>query len=256
MATVTTPVEAPASYEISGRTVTLPVEIRTARQWATSWLVPAGPAQAMIDYSGLEVLQPLPGRALFALAFVDYVDGDLDRYHEVAFSFLVRPHDAVGTASTLDHLRAFRTGDMGAFIHDLPVDQEFTRAAGTTIWGYPKWIAEIPITPLAGATACSLYVEGEHQFTLQVRDRGWFPFPADMPATYSWRDGTLRRTTWDLDVTGGSGRLGGARLTVGSAGPVAEMLRKLRLPNRALMSTVAPQLHSLFGGPEVVTLPD
>lgn len=251
MSTVTTP----EIFDIAGRAVSLPVEIRRARQWATSWLVPAGPAQEMIDYSGLEVLQPLPGRAMFTLAFVDYIDGDLDTYHEVAFSFLVRPHDATGSASKMDHLRAFRTGEMGAFIHDLPVDREFTRAAGTTIWGYPKWIAEIPFTPLAGATACSLYVEGEHQFTLQARDRGWFSFPADMPPTYSWRDGILRRTTWDLEVKGGSGRLGGARLTIGSSGPVAETLRKLRLPKHAVMTTVAPQLRSLFGGPEIVELP-
>lgn len=241
-------------FDIDGRTVTLPVRIRRARQWATTWLVPARAAQALIDYSGLEVLQPIPGRAVFALAFVDYIDGDLDQYHEVAFSFLVRPHDAVGRASTLDHLRAFRSGALGAFIHDLPVDREFTRAAGTGIWGYPKWIAQIDLVPLRGATACSVYVEGDHQFTLEVADRGVFPFPADMPATYSWRDGTLRRTTWEVEVAGGSGRPGGARLTLGATGPLVRTLRRLQLPRHAVMSTVAPRLSSTFGAPEVVEL--
>lgn len=239
-------------FQIAGRHLTLPVRIRRARQWATTWLVPARAAQTMIDYSGLEVLQPFPGRAVFSLAFVDYIDGDLDSYHEVAFSFLVRPHDTTGTASTLDQLRAFRTGRLGAFIHDLPVDQEFTRAAGTEIWGYPKWIAQIDLTPLHAATACSVYVDGEHQFTLQVADRGFFPFPAEMPPTYSWRDGTLRRTTWDLSVDGGSGRPGGARLTLGTTGPLVQTLRRLRLPRHAAMSAVAPRLSSTFGPPEVV----
>lgn len=239
-------------FTFDGRVVSLPVEIRRARQWATTWLVPAGPAQAMIDYSGLEVVQPIPGRAVFALAFVDYLDGDLDTYHEVAFSFLVRPHDASGTASTFDHLRAFRTGDLAAFIYDLPVDQEFTRAAGTTIWGYPKWIAEITFTQLNGATACSVYVEGDHQFTLSVKDAGWFPFPSEMPPTYSWRDGTLRRTAWEMEATGGSARPGGARLDIGATGPLTRTLRRLQLPRRPLMSTVAPQLHTVFSGPEVV----
>lgn len=239
-------------FDISGRVVELPVQIRRARQWSTSWLVPAPAAQAMIDYAGLEVIQPVPGRAVFALAFVDYLDGDLDSYHEVAFSFLVRPHDAVGPAATRDHLRAFRTGAMAAFIHDLPVDEEFTRAAGTTIWGYPKWIAEITLTQLNGATACSVYHDGVHQFTLQVADQGLFPFPAQMPPTYSWRDGVLRRTTWDLDVTGGAARPGGARLTVGPSGPLVRTLRRLRLPRHALMSTVAPRLASRFGPPQVV----
>lgn len=241
-------------FDIAGRRVGLPVEIRHARQWATTWLVPARAAQTMIDYSGLEVIQPIPGRAVFALAFVDYVDGDLDTYHEVALSFLVRPHDAVGSATTMDHLRAFRSGALGAFIHDLPVDQEFTRAAGTSIWGYPKWIAEITLTRLNTSTACSVYHEGRHQFTLQVADRGFFPFPGDMPPTYSWREGVLRRTTWDLDVEGGSGRPGGARVTLGESGPLVQTLRKLRLPRHAMMSTVAPRLRSVFGAPEVVTV--
>lgn len=240
------------SYEIAGRTVTMPVEIRHARQWATTWLVPASAAQAMIDYSGLEVIQPIPGRAVFALAFVDYIDGDLDTYHEVAFSFLVRPHEAIGAATTRDHLRALRTGSIGAFIHDLPVDAEFTRAAGTGIWGYPKWIAQITLTEMNGSTACSVYCDGDHQFTLQVRDHGLFPFPQDMPPTYSWRDGVLRRTSWDLEATGGSARPGGARLTLGSTGPLVETLRRLRLPRHALMSTTAPHLRSTFGPPEVI----
>ncbi len=240
------------TFDIAGRAVTLPVRIRRARQWATSWLVPARAAQAMIDHSGLEVLEPFPGRALFSLAFVDYTDGDLDAYHEVAFSFLVRPHDVAGPTSTLDDLRAFRSGSVAAFIHDLPVDREFTRAAGTTIWGYPKWITRIDLVQLNGSTACSVYADGAHQFTLQVADRGFLPFPAEMPPTCSWRDGVLRRTTWDLEVTGGTARPGGARLTLGSSGPLVRTLRKLRLPRHALLSTVAPQLASTFGAPEMV----
>lgn len=240
------------TFAIDGRLVTLPVEIRHARQWASTWLVPAAAAQSMIDYTGLEVIQPVPGRALFALAFVDYIDGDLDSYHEVAFSFLVRPHDATGPTTTLEQLRAFRTGAMGAFIHDLPVDQAFTRAAGVGIWGYPKWIAQISFTQMRSSTACSVYCEGAHQFTLEVKDRGFFSFPSDMPPTYSWRDGILRRTSWDLEVTGGAGRPGGARLTLGPNGPLVETLRKLRLPRHALMTTTAPHLRSLFGPAEVI----
>ncbi len=242
----------PVTYDIAGRAVTLPVHIRRARQWATTWLVPAASAQAMIDYSGLEIAQPLPGKAIFSLAFVDYVDGDLDAYHEVAFSLLVRRHDAADPATVMGHARAFRSGEVGAFIHDLPVDREFTCAAGTTIWGYPKWIAQIELTGMNGSTACSVYCDGRHQFTVQVRDRGPFPFPREMPPTYSWRDGVLRRTTWDLQVSGGSSRPGGARLTLGSKGPLVRTLRRLCLPRHALLSAAAPQISSIFGVPEVV----
>ena len=36
----------------------------------------------------------MPGRALVALAVCRYNDTDLDAYHEVAVSFVVRRHDA------------------------------------------------------------------------------------------------------------------------------------------------------------------
>ena len=241
------------SWTFDGREVELPVAIRHARQWSANWLVPVGAAQAMIDYSGLEVIQPVPGKALFSMAFVDYLDGDLDTYHEVAFSFLVRPYASTPTgAGFRDDLRAFRSGEYGAFIHDLPVDEEFTRAAGTTIWGYPKWIAQITFTQLARATACSVYVDGAHQFTLRIADRGPLPFPDQMPPTYSWRDGVLRRTEWDVHTEGGSARPGGASLAVGSTGPLVRTLRRLHVPRRAMMSSATPHLSSLFGAPEVV----
>lgn len=189
---------------------------------------------------------------MFTIAFVDYIDGDLDAYHEVAFSFLVRPHDASPAISTRDHLVALKNGEVAAFIHDLPVDQEFTREAGTTIWGYPKWIAQIDLTRLSKSTACGLSTKDGHQFQLLVRDRGQLPFPKEMPPTYSWRDGILRRTEWTISTKGGTSRIGGARISLGSSGPIVQMLRQLRLPKHALMTSVTPHLSSTFGAPETI----
>lgn len=244
---------APASYRIADRTVTMPVVIRHARQWSASWLAPARAAQTVIDYSGLEVAQPLPGKAMVALAAVDYIDGDLDTYHEVAISVVVRRHDAPTDASRLDRLREFGSGKIAAFIHDLPVDQEFTREAGTSIWGYPKWIADIDLVAHRSSTACVVRADGEHQLTLEVSERGYLPMPSEMPPTYCWRDDVLRLTPWEVDVGGGKSRLGGARLTLGERGPMVTTLRKLQLPRRALMSSYTPKLSSVFANPEVVT---
>ena len=82
-----------------GRTVRLPVEVRRAAQWGVQYLVPAAAAQRIVDPTGLEVTGPVPGRALVALAVCRYDDTDLDPYHEVAVSFVVRPHDAPPDAS-------------------------------------------------------------------------------------------------------------------------------------------------------------
>ena len=61
---------------------------------ASSTWSPPPPPSGSSRPTGLEVTGPLPGRALVALAACRYDDTDLDPYHEVAVSFVVRPHDA------------------------------------------------------------------------------------------------------------------------------------------------------------------
>ena len=104
-----------------------------------------------MDPTGLEVTGPVPRRALMALAVCRYDDTDLDPYHEVAVSFVVRPHDAPRLASGAQRTREFFAGAVGAYIHRLPVDQEFTCAAGRDIWGFPKWVTSIDIDEPRGA---------------------------------------------------------------------------------------------------------
>jgi hypothetical protein len=115
-----------------GRTVGLPVEVRRAAQWGVQYLVPAPDAQRIVSPTGLEVTGPIPGKALMALAVCRYDDTDLDPYHEVAVSFVVRLHDAPVLTSPWQRVREFASGAIGAYIHRLPVDQEFTCAAGTS----------------------------------------------------------------------------------------------------------------------------
>ena len=51
-------------YTIQGHEVTIPVEVRDASAHMASFLVPAAAAQDLIGYSGLEVAEPLLGRAV------------------------------------------------------------------------------------------------------------------------------------------------------------------------------------------------
>ena len=244
--------------EVMGRTIGLPVEVRAAAQWGVQYLVPAAAAQRVVAPTGLEVTGPLPGRALVALAVCRYDDTDLDSYHEVAVSFVVRPHDAAPNPSALDRLREFGSGAIGAYIHRLPVDQEFTCAAGRDIWGYPKWIATIDIDePEPGdrrsgsGTTVRLVDDGAHVLTLTLAGGGPVKLPSQAPPSYSFRDGVLRRTPWEMSAEGVAGRPGGATLVLGDH-PMADELRSLGLPKRALFSSSAARMRAAFGPAEVV----
>jgi len=224
------------SYEILGRTVTIPVEVRRARSWFASFAVPADRVAAIVAPAGLTPATLPGGRAMLSLAFVRYEDGDLDAYREIAVAFLVTDPE--------------QPKRKGAYIHRLPVDQEFTCAAGRDIWGFPKFVTPIEINEELRADRALLTVDGRMALTITQR-RG---LPAPMRSTaidaFSFGGGVLRRTRWELRGAGSRLRTGGARVELGT-GEIADELRSLGLPKRALMSGCIREVAMTFQAAEV-----
>lgn len=228
------------SVTVAGREVSFPVEVRDARTWMASFAVPAGPLAELIGYSGLEPAAIAPGRGLVTLAFVRYTDGDLGRYHEMAVAALVRRPGAR------------RRTQVGVFIHRLPVDGVFTCEAGRVMWGFPKFIADLSVVEgAAGRATCTLSHDGAHVLTLEAGSGVPSPTGGTALDAYSWSDGTLRRTEWSLRPSGSRLRVGGVRLELGSH-PIADELRDLGLPRRALTSGSVRRVRMSFLAPEVV----
>jgi hypothetical protein len=206
--------------EVLGQRVALPVEVRTARSAAASFLVPHSAAAALMAGTGLAPKRLPRDRALCILAVVQYIDNDLGPYNEVALTV------AVG---------AGEGAPVGAYIHQLPVDGEFTCAAGRGIWGFPKWIADIDLTIGERRAHCRLSEGGELVLELDIRTR-LLPLPSrpvEMTA-YAHLDGRTRRTPFTSRATGVRGGLLGVRLTLG-------------LPKRAVMSSVIGNMAATFG---------
>ncbi len=238
------------NYTVQGRTLSLPIVVRSARSGAATFVVPAAAAQALIAPTGLEVAEMRPGKAIASIAFVKYEDTDLDAYNEVAIAFLVRLHDAEPVPPARKALEVLRN-KTGVYIHHLPVNQGFTLEAGRTIWGYPKFMADIDIDERPRATRCTLRHDGAHVLTLTL-NKGIRPWPRvpNLP-TYTFLDGVLRRTPWETSTEGTRGRIGGATLALGEH-PIADELRSLGLPRRAMVSTTVDRVGARFGAAEVV----
>jgi Acetoacetate decarboxylase (ADC) len=237
-----------ASYTVQGQEVTIPVEVRDASAHTASFLVPAPAAQDLIGDSGLDVAEPLPGRAVCTLAFMRYLDSDLGPYHELAVAFLVR-HKGMEPASALTKSAEVARGFLGAFIHQLPVNQEFTLEAGRSIWGFPKFLADIDLD-LAGPVArCTLRHDGEFVLSLDIRTGMRIPARGSSVDAYSSEDGVLRRTAWSLDPNEVRGRPGGALLVLGDH-PIAEELRSLGLPKRAAFTSTIDHVRMRFQAPD------
>jgi hypothetical protein len=238
----------PASqHTIAGTVLTMPVKIRKATQHMAMFSVDADAAQRMIDYSGLQVCRYLPGRAVVVLMLMHYVDGDLGQYHEYGTCVMVNP-----PGSNASGPRALQSA--AAFIHHLPVDQAFTLEAGTTIWGFPKVMADFTVRD-CDQFGFDVSIDG--QLVAGMEFRPGLPVPPAFGSsqqvlrTYSHRDGVAREIPWKMSLTGVRYRLGGARVWLGDH-PYAKELASLGLPKRALVSSSVGNVEMSFGDAQIV----
>lgn len=241
------------THTVLDQTVTMPVQVRKATAATAMFSVPAARAQAMVDYSGLEVLPYRPGRTIVGLVFVRYVDGDLGPYDEFGVCVLVRRHDRPARRTTLGDLRSLLRGDAGVLIHRLPVSGEFTMAAGRQIWGFPKTLAEFE-TELDGPAA-RVVVRQDDRLVADLRVRPGLPLPAPggrlALTAYSHLDGVTRHTSWAMDPQGVRSRPGGVHLRLGEH-RIGRELADLALPRHAMFSSTVANLAMTFADARIV----
>jgi hypothetical protein len=246
--------ESPDTYTILDRAVRMPVVVRDATASVAYYLVSAAAAQALIEPSGLRVARTLPGRTLCAIGTMDYRDNDLGQYHEVAITFFVYEPGTRALPVVGGPLAMLR-GKLSAYIHQLPVDAEFSMEAGRGIWGFPKFMSTIEITRDLGVETSVLTVEGGHVLTQQMRLGGARGFGEREQISYALRDGVLYRTPSTMSGEGVGFRLGGARIELGDH-PIADELRSLGLPKMPLFTTAIGRMMGSFGAAETTLVPE
>ena len=238
----------PATYVIMGREVRLPVEVRDATAAVAYYLVSSSAVQRLLDPAGLRAASVFPGRTLMTIGAMDYKDGDLGTYHEIGVTFFVHGRDArplplIGT------LVGFLRGGVDAYIHRLPVDGEFTREAGCSIWGFPKFMTEIDLTNDGDTQTAVLRADGVEVLRQSVDTGGTRSFDARDQISYAFRDGVLYRTP--SVMSGGEIRAAfrGGSIELGSH-PLADELRSLGLPKRPIFTTYIGKMTATFGAAE------
>jgi hypothetical protein len=238
----------PPIYEIHGRRVSLPVEVRDASAGAATFLVSAPIARRIVP-PAFEVVEILPRHTLLAIAVINYRDNDLGDYDEVSLTFFVRPRGARGGPPWLGALFDLARGRLGTWIWKLPVDQAFTCEAGRAIWGFPKSVESIALEREPDRATCRLEMDGQHVLTLTIPSGGARALPDAAMATYTSIEGVPHRTRFTQGGSGVRYSLGGAQLQLGTH-PIADDLRALGLPRRALFSMWTERMHGRFEAPE------
>jgi hypothetical protein len=236
-------------FEIQGRTVSLPVVVRDATNAAAAFLVPSAQARGLIPDGAFEVAEIWPGRALLSIAAIDYRDNDLGDYDEVSIGLFVRARGEPTGWPVIGTLADLARGRLGTYIHRLPVNQSFTCEAGRTIWGFPKTVEEIAIEPRGARLFCRLAIDGVHALSISFPRGGAGRMPERELVSYTYVHGAPHRTRATMGGEGFAMRLGGAELVLGSHA-LANELRLLGLPRRALFTTYTEHMHASFEAPE------
>jgi len=229
-------------YVIQGKEVRLPVLVRDASSGAATFAVDAAAARRLIP----EAFEPAliwPGKALFSLAAIDYRDNDLGRYHEVSIAFFVYRRGT--NRGVLGTVADFFKGAVPTYIRHLPVDGAFTREAGETIWGFPKTVQQIEFERRPERFTCVLNMDGQQVLTFSLAAGGARAMPEQQLTTYTLIDGAPYTTAFASKADGVGFHLGGAELRLGTH-PIADELRSLGLPKRALMSVWMDHMQARF----------
>jgi acetoacetate decarboxylase len=238
------------TFSIAGRTITMPVEVRAAKNWIAAYSVDADRVRTLVEPTGLEVAEARPGKSLVTIGFVEYSDTDLGAYHEFMVGIAVRRHDAA-PATARERAREVRQNRAGVYIHHLPVDDGFSMDAGRGIWGYPKTMMAFERLEGGVTTGWRLRDGGTPVVTMRWSPR-WFPMPRSaVPPTYTLLDGVLRMTPWESHPRRTWARPGGVSLELGE-GPIADDLRSIGLPKRALLAISVGEMRARFGSPQVI----
>ena len=130
--------------------------------------------------SGLVPIRLPRNRALVAVSFFEYRQSSIGPYNEMALAVVVdNPVGSYSRVPLIDVLRQPRQRKTGIHILELPVSTKIACAAGREIWGFPKFVADIPFSLGQSGFDCSV-LNPETQapvITLSgPRRRGaWFP---------------------------------------------------------------------------------
>lgn len=179
-------------------------------------------------------------RALAALACFEYRDTSVGVYNEVGLAVAVcRRGEETPWRGWPDLLRTLRQPEqrrVAFHILDLPVTTAAANAAGREIWGYPKFVTDIPFRLSGRDFHCQVMSPGTRVPVMELAGRLGASVPvAPLSLTLlSYRDDALVRATVNAR---GATRLalpGSLRLSVGdTTHPMAQHLLALGLEQAA-----------------------
>ncbi|MEA2671432.1 MAG: hypothetical protein QOG45_1652 [Chloroflexota bacterium] len=237
------------TVEVGGGSVQLPIHYRRA-DILTAFFTAGRDAVERLLPDGLHPVNMGRDRTQLAISGANYLDSTLGPYGEVAIT-VPCTHGRRAPAIVSAALQTLFPG-FGYFVIHLPVTTPLADELGRSVWGYPKFLADIDFDRTPGHQRVRLAEGGAEILSLSVPQRG-LPVRDDRPwVFYATRDTDLLRVTTPCRsiyqvLPGGPG----VRLQLGDH-RIAAQLRRLRLSTRPLFSLNYLYYASVLPAGEIV----
>jgi hypothetical protein len=237
--------------------VHLPICYFDASHYMALFRVDAARAAAKLQDVPLEPVL-VSRKAVAILSFFKYRDTALGPYHEVGLALLVTPRgQAQSLRSFADLLPQTRSESLGSYVLDLPVSTPLAKAAGCEIWGYPKFVTQLPIE-LEGELFRAQVLDPAGRRIMELAGQRGHVLPDPLPGmalvTYSVHGGQMLRTRVETRASCATSGGGSLTLAVGdSPHRMARNLTELGLDGQTpkLLQTTEDFQSLLFGGQPV-----
>lgn len=238
---------------LSGYTCALPV-LYTAGT-ATIGMFPASVAKlrAKAPDARIEPVTLAPGVGLVAMIAFEF-ETSIGPVNEFCIGVPLRDG---ALPFGLSMLRGLLRGYMPAWICHLPVSTEIATVLGREGWGFPKILADIPITQDAdGSRHCLLSEQGKPILAMHGKALAGNLGLRITVKNHLWQDGRMQTAdqVFDLRAIGISLSPGGTRLELLSDHPIARDLDDVLLTKSSLSSAFAASLQAVLHEPDRMSL--
>ncbi len=218
--------------------VGLPILYKKTAALTALFKVPLGAMNSLLQGTGLSAAPAGSDSALAAVVFFRYDETSIGPYNEAALATIVTQEGHAAPAVPLVDISlppALRRSAI--HILDLPVTTAIANAAGREIWGYPKFVTEIPITMEKGHFEGRVKdPEGTEIVEMSGSLGPGLPIPAADMVLLSHLHGELVRARIDIKASMRAHRGSGLTLTIGaSSHPMAQRLSTLGLDGQSPM---------------------
>ena len=189
----------------------------------------------LLQGTGLMPALTLGGKSLVALGCFEYRDTSVGVYNEVGLALAVLPQgDTLALGGWKDLIATIRQPEerrVAFHIVDLPVTTAAANAAGREIWGYPKFITDIPFSLQGRQFNCEVKTpEGGPLMQLAGKIGPSIPATPLSLTLLSFLKGQMLRATVNVRGTQRTALAGSLTLRVpDSTHPMAQRLHTLGL---------------------------